>query len=133
VALDPVGVETLRRHWRFVVERSKLVESPLVEDPYVLSYQAHCGTSVGPDTLTHRFKALCRRLEAAGDTKRYPFHFHELRHFSVTTLLAAGVDLRTVAERHGHAQATMTLNRYAHALPERDRAAAAVLGNALGG
>ncbi|MGD0322058.1 MAG: site-specific integrase [Acidimicrobiales bacterium] len=133
VALDPVGVETLRRHWRFVVERSELVESPLVEDPYVLSYQAHCGTSVGPDTLTHRFKALCRKLEAAVDTKRYPFHFHELRHFSVTTLLAAGVDLRTVAERHGHAQATMTLNRYAHALPERDRAAAAVLGNALGG
>ncbi|MGD0256237.1 MAG: tyrosine-type recombinase/integrase [Acidimicrobiales bacterium] len=133
VALDGVGVETLRRHWRFVVERSELVESPLVEDPYVLSYQAHCGTSVGPDTLTHRFKALCRKLDAAGDAERYPFHFHELRHFSVTTLLAAGVDVRTVAERHGHAQATMTLNRYAHALPERDRAAAAVLGNALGG
>jgi len=63
--------------------------------------------------------------------ERWPFHFHELRHFSVTTLLAAGVDVRTVAERHGHAQATMTLNRYAHALPERDRVAAGVLGRAL--
>ena len=47
----------------------------------------------------------------------------------VTTLIAAGVDIRTVAERHGHAQATMTLNRYAHALPERDRHAATVLGD----
>ncbi len=54
-----------------------------------------------------------------------------LRHFSVTTLIAAGVDVRTVADRHGHANATMTLNRYAHALPERDREAAGVLGASL--
>ena len=62
---------------------------------------------------------------------RWPFRFHDLRHFSVTTLIAAGVDVRTVAERHGHARATMTLDRYAHALPERDREAAGVLGAAL--
>lgn len=130
VALDPVGVELLRRHWRFVTHRSELVESPLVADPYVLSYQAHSGTPAGGDTITHRFTALCKRVAArAGEP--YPFHFHELRHFSVTTLLAAGVDVRTVSERHGHATATMTLNRYAHALPERDRAAAGVLGQAL--
>jgi len=62
---------------------------------------------------------------------RWPFRFHDLRHFSVTTLIAAGVDVRTVAERHGHARATMTLDRYAHALPERDREAAGVLGASL--
>ncbi|MGH9917734.1 MAG: tyrosine-type recombinase/integrase [Nitrososphaerales archaeon] len=61
----------------------------------------------------------------------WSFRFHDLRHFSVTTLIAAGVDIRTVAERHGHAQATMTLNRHAHGLPERDRAAAAILGTAF--
>jgi integrase len=143
VALDEVAVEMLRRHWRFVADRSELVESPLVEDPYVLSYQAHSGMPVSPDTLTHRFKALCTKLEESAKKRadeevrelatdeRWPFHFHELRHFSVTTLLAAGVDIRTVAERHGHAKATMTLNRYAHALPERDREAAGVLGRAL--
>jgi hypothetical protein len=37
----------------------------------------------------------------------------------------------TVAERHGHARATMTLDRYAHALPERDREAAGVLESVL--
>jgi len=140
VALDEIGVEVLRRHWLFVTNRSEVVESSLVEDPYVLSYQAHSGTPVSPDTLTHRFASLCKTVEAkerAGaehgeKVEPYGFHFHELRHFSVTTLLAAGVDIRTVAERHGHAQATMTLNRYAHALPERDRAAAGVLGAALG-
>ncbi len=139
VALDDFGVEVLRRHWRFVTHRSELVESPLVEDAYVLSYQAHSGTPASGDTLSHRFASLCETVEAKerAGAKRgkkvepYGYHFHELRHFSVTTLLAAGVDIRTVAERHGHAQATMTLNRYAHALPERDRAAAGVLGAAL--
>jgi integrase len=145
VALDEVGVGTLRRRWDFMVELSERAGSPLIEDPYVLSYNADAGRSVGPDTLTHRFAALCRELEQparktaikAGrelkDSERWPFRFHDLRHFSVTTLIAAGVDIRTVAERHGHAQATMTLNRYARALPERDREAARVLGRALSG
>jgi integrase len=143
VALDPIAVEVLRERWDYMVDLSARADSPLVEDPFVLSYQAHGGISVGPDTLTHRFAALCRAQEAparkkatkAGrdlrDSERWPFRFHDLRHFSVTTLIAAGVDIRTVSERHGHAQATMTLNRYAHALPERDRAAAGVLGRAF--
>ncbi len=140
VALDEVGIEALVRHWSFVTGRAHLAESPLVEDPFILSYQAHSGTPVGPDTLTHRFSRLCRIVEATtkeanggklAASDRYGFHFHELRHFSVTTLIAAGVDIRTVSERHGHATATMTLNRYAHALPERDREAAGVLGRAL--
>ena len=128
IALDEIGVATLRRHRAFVEQRSADVESALVTNPFVLSYQAHCGVPAGLDTITHRFSTLCKRLENMPQ-----FHLHELRHFSVSILLAAGIDVRTVAERHGHADATMTLNRYAHALPERDRAAAAVLGRALGG
>jgi integrase len=125
LALDPLAIKALARHRRFVDKRCKQVGSPLVDDPYVLSYQAHSGTPLNPDTLSHRFKALCERLG-------YTYHLHQLRHFSVTTLIAAGIDITTVAGRHGHAQATMTLNRYAHALPERDREAAGVLGRALG-
>ncbi len=50
--------------------------------------------------------------------------FHELRHTQATLQLAAGVDIKTVQTRLGHASASVTLNTYAHALPERDRAAA---------
>jgi integrase len=145
VAVDDVGVEVLRRRWDYMQDLSARAESPLVPDPYVLSYDAHGGRPVNPDTLTHRFGALCRKKEAIAAKRaklddvrklalaaRWPYRFHDLRHFSVTTLIAAGVDVRTVAERHGHAQATMTLNRYAHALPERDRAAAGILGKTLG-
>ncbi|HEX3840814.1 MAG TPA: site-specific integrase [Acidimicrobiales bacterium] len=149
LALDPVCLEVLQRRWAYMVDLSERAESPLVADPYVLSYNANAGVPVNPDTLTHGFGALCEAMEAPAlkrlrNTKpkakrtdlapreRWPFRFHDLRHFSVTILIAAGTDIRTVSERHGHARATMTLDRYAHALPERDREAAGVLGQALG-
>jgi integrase len=124
VALDETAITVLRQRWDDMRDLSERAGSPLVGDPYVLSYNANGATHVGPDTITHGFADVNRRLGLS-------YRFHDLRHFSVTTLIAAGVDVRTVAERHGHAQATMTLNRYAHALPERDREAAQVLGGTV--
>lgn len=49
---------------------------------------------------------------------------HELRHTMATQLLANGVDLKTVQARLGHANASLTLNTYSHALPACDEAAA---------
>jgi integrase len=125
VALDDLCVNVLKLRWTCQEKLSEDAASPLVEDPYVLSYQAHAGTPVSGDTISHRFQALATRL---GVNCR----FHDLRHFSVTTLIAAGVDVRTVSTRHGHATATMTLNRYAHALPASDREAAKIMGRTLG-
>ena len=129
------------RIWRFGPNHRL---SPILSS----SLQRQWGHPANPDTFTHRFGALCDAMEAPAlkrlrkkhpKAKRadlapkdlWPYRFHDLRHFSVTTLIAAGVDVRTVAERHGMPRATMTLDRYAHALPERDRAAADVLGTAL--
>jgi integrase len=148
LALDPIAVEVLRRRWEFVAAKSAEGESPLVADPYVLSFNLNREMPVNPDTLTHRFERLCRKMEWPAldelwQTKprvtgrdlapadRWPFTLHGLRHFSVTTLIAAGTDIKTVADRHGHRRATMTLDLFAHALPERDREAAGVLGQAL--
>lgn len=50
-----------------------------------------------------------------------------------TQLIGAGVDVRTVAGRLGHTDPSMTLRVYSHALEERDRAAAAVMGSLLAG
>jgi integrase len=58
---------------------------------------------------------------------------HDLRHFTATQLIGAGVDVRTVAGRLGHTDPSMTLRVYSHALEERDRAAAAVMGSLLAG
>lgn len=41
IALDPIAVEVLKRRWTYMIDLSKRAESPLVDDPYVLSYNAN--------------------------------------------------------------------------------------------
>ena len=53
---------------------------------------------------------------------------HELRHTQATHLLANGVDVKTVQERLGHSSASITLDTYAHAIPENDRKAGDLIG-----
>lgn len=120
IALDELGVGVVRRHMAWQRELSVRAGSPLVDDPRLLSFSAHGGTAVSPDTLTHRWRVLC------GGACR----FHDLRHFAGTTLGAAGTDLRTIMARLGHAQ-LQTTTRYLHPVAEASRAAAAVLGRAL--
>ena len=59
--------------------------------------------------------------------------FHELRHTLATQLLANGVDVKTVQTRLGHANASITLGWYAHAIPQKDHEAADLLGSILSG
>ena len=57
--------------------------------------------------------------------------FHELRHTQATQLLANGVDVKTVQTRLGHANPSITLGTYAHAVPENDEAAADLFGSII--
>jgi site-specific recombinase XerD len=43
---------------------------------------------------------------------------HDLRHSSATILFAAGVQLKVVSERLGHASIAITADIYSHVLPE---------------
>ena len=52
-----------------------------------------------------------------------------LRHSQATLLLANGTDLKTVQDRMGHANGAITLNWYAHAVPENDAKAAQLVGD----
>ena len=80
-----------------------------------------------PDSITRAFAHLCDTLERETG-QPWPFRFHDLRHLSATELIGGGVDARTVASRLGHADPSVTLRVYAHAVQERDRAAAELLG-----
>ena len=49
--------------------------------------------------------------------------FHDLRHTHATQLLRAGVNAKVVSERLGHANVSITLNTYAHVLPDMQQSA----------
>lgn len=84
--------------------------------------------SPGPDPVNpERVTAWWRRArDGAGlDSK---WRLHDLRHWSATTSIAEGYDIRTVANRLGHANPSMTLRTYAHAVESTDAPIAATLG-----
>jgi integrase len=59
------------------------------------------------------------------------WRLHDLRHWSATQAIGTGHDVRTVAGRLGHANASMTLRVYAHVLEQADSAVAVDLASAL--
>ena len=52
---------------------------------------------------------------------------HDLRHIHATHLLVAGVNVKVVSERLGHASVAFTLNTYAHVMPGQQAAVAALV------
>jgi integrase len=97
---------------------------PLHRDPYMLSRSADGSKPCPPDSLTGGYRRLAQRLGGNG-------HFHELRHWCATAAIASGADVRTVSGRLGHADPSVTLKVYSHALEARDRELAGLLGQAV--
>jgi integrase len=83
---------------------------------------------VNPDRIGYWW---CRAREKAGIDKKW--RLHDLRHWSATSAIGQGHDVRTVAERLGHADASMTLRVYAHAFAAADEAVAKGLAELLDG
>jgi integrase len=53
-----------------------------------------------------------------------PFRFHDLRHFAVSALIAAGADIKLLQAIAGHASATTTLDTNGHLMTARVQEAA---------
>lgn len=81
-----------------------------------------------PDAISWWWR---RAREASGIDGAW--RLHDLRHWSASTAIGLGTDVRTVANRLGHSNPAMTLGVYAHAVAAADAAAAAALGRALDG
>jgi integrase len=71
------------------------------------------------------------RLIKAAKVKRITFH--GMRHTCATLLLQAGEPVHVVSKRLGHARIEITLNTYAHVLPDMQQQAAATMGALLHG
>ncbi len=73
-------------------------------------------------------REFARLVEASGVR---PIKFHGLRHTSATLALKAGVPVKVVAQRLGHAKTDITNDIYAHALPSMQKDAAAKMASLL--
>jgi integrase len=120
IALSPDSIAVLEVHHDRATARAALVGVELKADAFVFSSAPDSSVPLLPGTVSQKH---ARQARAMGVDS----HLHELRHYSATELLAAGVDLRTVAGRLGHrGGGATTLRVYAAWVPESDRRAAAV-------
>lgn len=127
IALDQGTIGVLRAHWTRMSERAVACGTSLPNDAFVFSNEPDCSVPWRPDFVSLKFRRLRHGL-GLDDVR-----LHDLRHFVATTLLGAGVDLRTVAGRLGHSGGgRTTLAVYAHFQEAVDRGAADLLGRLLG-
>ncbi len=80
-------------------------------------FPSRVGTPIEPDKLERSW----HRVRADADLTW--LRLDDLRHACATFLLASGASPRTVMKMLGHSQIGLTMNTYAHVLPEIERAA----------
>jgi len=121
----------------------------LSPDSFVFSSDPDGSRPLLPDSISQAFDRLCRRLEQPALTElhksnpkatrtdlapgeQWPFRFHDLRHYTATQLFADGMNPKTVADRLGHADASVTLRVCTANTTGQARAAADSLEAGLG-
>jgi len=122
IALDEGTLAVLSEQRAHVEHLAEAAEVELAADAYVFSPEPNGQRPWFPTTFTHRFEAVRKQLGLNH------VRLHDLRHFAATRLIAAGVPVRTVSGRLGHANPATTLTVYAHFLEASDQAAAEVMG-----
>ncbi|MHB8190745.1 MAG: tyrosine-type recombinase/integrase [Ferrimicrobium sp.] len=122
ISLDPEALGVIEDQLSDLMARAQDGLFELCSNPYIFAVDPTGRTPYSPDWPTHAFRKVMDQLN-------FPYHLHELRHFSATQLIAAGVDIKTVSSRLGHADPSMTLRVYSHAVRERDVEAARILGS----
>lgn len=90
------------------------------------------GHPIHPERLSKWFDKARDNARKA-DAELPVITLHGLRHSHATALLRAGVPIRVVSQRLGHASVNVTLGTYGHVLPGDDEAAAVTAASLLDG
>lgn len=109
IAIDAGTVAELRAH-RAAQNREKLAWGAAYTD-LDLVFARENGSPVTGDMIGWAFDRVIRR---AGVSR---IRFHDLRHTAATLRLAAGTHPKVVQEMLGHANISITLDTYSHAVP----------------
>ncbi len=116
-------VPMVRRHRQWVNEMAMQWGRRSYRSDPLLLFTTFGGEPLPPVQLTTRMRVLQNqaRIKGIGPT-------HGFRHGMASRMIADGVDVKTVADRLGHATTAFTLSTYVHSVPGKDRAAAERLG-----
>jgi integrase len=126
IALDPQTVDLLAEHRKRCEERLAALGCELDDDAFVFSQAPDHSTPWPPSALTQRYYRMAKKLKLRST------RLHSLRHYSATELIAAGVDIRTVAGRLGHGSGgATTLKIYAAWVDEAGQRAAEAMGGIM--
>lgn len=126
VALDQHTLSLLEEHRDRMLARCAAIGCELRSDAYLFSMSPDGSTPLKPKTISGRYRKMAQRLGLRST------RFHALRHYSATELIAAGVDVRTVAGRLGQSGGgTTTLRVYAAWVNEADRRAATTMASLI--
>jgi integrase len=119
VSLSGMGIDALRRQ-RARQAQERLCAGPAFADSGHV-FQGELGGMITPMRATDAFRRLAERLGIATTS------LHALRHTSVSWMISAGIDARTVAAVAGHSTPSITLSVYAHLIAgAQSRAVAAI-------
>ena len=111
--------------WRKRQAGERLAAGPAWQD-HGLVFVDELGVPPHPETITRWWR------EAVARAGLPTIRLHDARHTAATMLLRAGVPVKVVAQRLGHADVAVTMRVYQHVTAEDDQAAADVLGHVLG-
>lgn len=118
ITLDAETVGLLRAYRQHCQSEAESVGAKIAKAGRLFSPRVDHSIWFKPSTVSQRYRRMCEKLG-------WDMNLHQLRHYSATELIAAGVDVRTVAGRLGHGGGgTTTLKVYSAWVAEADQKAA---------
>ena len=116
IALSPYSAQVLREHRESQEAMGQMLGKQLEDSDLVFSQVD--GKPLQPDTVTHAWIKLVRRIGLRG------IRFHDARHIHASRLLKQNVHPLVVSQRLGHAGVQITLDTYSHVTQGLQEAAA---------
>lgn len=117
IDLDPETVSLLRQHRARQRELFLMVGVTATASDRVFTNEV--GDPIRPSSIGQAFRRL------VGATDLPVIRLHDLRHTHASHLLMAGINVKVVSERLGHASVSFTLDTYGHVMPGQQAEAAA--------